>query len=83
MADQFLLDQIPVIESQITALQSAILSLTINPHKSYQLDTGQSSQRVTRDDLSELNAQVDVLMDRRATIQARCNGATIQLRPGF
>ena len=83
MADSFLETQITQTETQITALNSALLFLATNPHKSYQLDTGQSSQRVTRDDISDLNRQIDVLLNRRSTLQARCNGATIQIRPGF
>ena len=83
MADAFLETQITATESQITALNEAILFLSTNPHKSYQLDTGQSSQRVTRDNLLELQQQLDILINRRASLQARCNGAVIQLRPGF
>lgn len=83
MADAFLETQITATEAQITALNAAILFLSTNPHKSYQLDTGQSSQRVTRDNLLELQQQLDILLDRRSTLQARCNGATLQIRPGF
>ena len=83
MADAFLETQIAATEAQITALNTAILFLSTNPHKSYQLDTGQSSQRVTRDNLLELQQQLDILLNRRSTLQARCDGAGLQLIPGF
>ena len=70
-------------QEQIAAINAALLFLAANPHKSYQLDTGQSSQRVTRDDIGDLNAQIDVLLNRLTTLDAMRNGATIQIRPGF
>lgn len=79
----FLQTQITATENQITALNAALLFLATNPHKSYQLDTGQSSQRVTRDDIDRLNAQIDVLLNRLTSLQARCDGAAVQLLPGF
>jgi len=79
----FLCEQIPVIKTQITAVNAAVLYLLNNPHKSYQLDTGQSSQRVTRDDIDMLNKQVDILSNRLVELELRCNGGgTIQAIPG-
>jgi len=83
MADAFLQTQITATEDQITALNAAILFLYANPHKSYSLDTGQTRQNVSRENLTELQNQLDQLLDRRATLQARCNGATLQIVPGF
>ncbi len=45
-------------------LNQAIKSLTDGNHQSYQLDTGQSSQRVTRLDLPELYKQINPLMEQ-------------------
>ena len=83
MADAFLETQITATEAQITALNAAILFLSANPHKSYELDTGQSRQRVNRDDLISLQEQIDMLLARREALKARCDGATIQACPGF
>jgi len=83
MADQFLLDQITAIEAQITALNAALLFLSTNPHKSYTLDTGQTRQEVSRDNIKSLQNTVDQLLDSRATLQARCNGASQQIRPAW
>jgi len=83
MADPFLQTQITATEAQITALNAAILFLYANPHQSYSLDTGQTRQNVRRENLTELQNQLDQLLNRRAELQARCNGATLQIVPGF
>lgn len=83
MSDTFIETQITATETQITALNAAVLFLSQNPHKSYELDTGQSRQRVNRDDLITLQQQIDMLLDRRQTLLALCNGATVQIQPGF
>ncbi len=83
MADLFLQTQITATETQITAVNAAVLFLYANPSESYTLNTGQSSQKVTRANLQDLQNQLDQLLDRRSTLQARCNGATLQLRPNF
>ena len=83
MADSFWLEQITQAKAQATALNTAILFLYANPHKSYTLDTGQSSQQVSRPDLDSLQNQYDGLLNRIATLDARCNGASQQIRPGF
>jgi len=83
MTDTFLESQVSVIESQIGKLNEAINFLYSNPHKSYTLDTGQTRQSVTRDDISMLQDQVNMLLDRRSTILARCQGATVKINPYF
>lgn len=83
MADTFWLDQITAAKAQATALNTAILFLYANPHKSYNLDTGQGSQSVSRPDLDSLQEQYDGLLNRIATLDARCNGASQQIRPAW
>ena len=83
MPDAFLETQKIAMEAQITAINAALLFLYDNPHKSYDLNTGQGSQKVTREDTASLNTQLDVLLDRRSTLQTRCDGATLQIIPGF
>lgn len=83
MADTFWTDQLTAAKTQATALNTAIVFLYANPHKSYTLDTGQSSQQVSRPDLDSLQKQYDSLLNRIATLEARCYGASQQIRPGF
>lgn len=83
MADSFWTDQLTLAKAQATALNTAILFLYANPHQSYTLDTGQSSQRVTRPDVERLQDQYDGLLNRIATLDARCNGASQQVIPGW
>ncbi len=83
MADTFWTEQLTLAKAQATALNTAILFLYANPHQSYTLDTGQSSQRVTRPDVERLQEQYDALLNRIASLDARCNGASQQIRPGW
>lgn len=83
MADTFWIEQLTLAKAQATALNTAILFLYANPHKSYTLDTGQSSQQVSRPDLDSLQSQYDSLLNRIATLEARCNGASQQIVPGW
>ncbi len=83
MAEQFWLDQITNAKAQVVLLNDAITFLYANPHQSYTLDTGQSSQRVTRPDVERLQSQYDSLLDRISTLEARCKGASQQIIPGW
>lgn len=55
-------------------INKAIQALTTGGHQSYQLDTGQSSQRVTRMDLSALMEQRKALIGQIADLELHpCN----------
>lgn len=81
----FWCEQLSKAQVQAVALDTAILFLLANPHKSYTLDTGQSSQQVSRPDLEGLQNQYDSLLNRIATLEIRCNpgSAAQQIRPGW
>lgn len=83
MADTFWLEQITIAKAQLTALNAAITFLYANPHQSYTLDTGQSSQTVRRPDVERLQNQKQSLLNEIASLDARCNDASQQIRPGF
>lgn len=83
MAEQFWLDQITNAKAQVVALNNAIIFLYDNPHDSYKLDTGQGAQQVKRPDVDRLQAQYDGLLNRISSLEARCNGASQQIIPGF
>jgi hypothetical protein len=81
---QFFTAQITDVEAQIAAYQAAITALTVGGVAQYTLDTGQSSQSVTKLNLSSLNKAVDGLYNRRATLSARLNGCGVHtMRPGW
>ena len=67
--------QIVVYEDALTALGTGV--------QSYTLDTGQDRQTVTKLNLTELRKTVDSLYNRCATLEARLNGGSITMRPGF
>lgn len=75
MADAFLQTRITNTESQICAYEGAIEALVVQGVASYTLDTGQTTQTVTKLNLSGLQKSLDALYNRRATMLARCNGA--------
>lgn len=81
MAETFWINQLTKAQEQAEKLATAIDFLYHNPHKSYTLNTGQSSQQVSRPDLDSLQDQYDRLLNRIATLDARCNGASQQIRP--
>ncbi len=81
----FWCEQLTKAQAQLVLLDTAITFLLANPHESYTLDTGQTSQRVKRPDLPGLQEQYDTLLNRIATLEIRCNpgSATQQIRPGW
>lgn len=84
MADAFLQISITNTETQIRAYEAAIEALVVQGIASYTLDTGQTTQTVTKLNLSGLQKSLDALFNRRATMLARCNGVgTIQSRPAW
>lgn len=83
MSNEFITQQITRTQTQITLLQDAIDFLYANPHKSYTLDTGQSKQTVSREELESLQRQVDILLGRLTALEARCNGGAIKINPCF
>jgi hypothetical protein len=68
---QFWLDRIEKTKLLIIAYEDAISSIQ-GGVKSYMLDTGQGVQRVERNDIDKLNDVLDSLLNRLATMEARC-----------
>lgn len=67
----------------IEAYENAILALSTGSVQSYQLDTGQTRQSVTKQQLSQLKNTLDSLENRYATLQARLGCARGYGRPAF
>jgi hypothetical protein len=61
-SNQYWTDELQNNRILLFELNKAILTLTTSNHQSYELNTGQSSQRVTRLDLSALISQRDDVM---------------------
>lgn len=84
MDSTFIKARIAATKLQIVAYEDATLALAQNGIQSYKLDTGQTIQNVTKLDLKDLNATIDSLYNRCATLEARLNGSgTIIGTPGW
>jgi len=71
----WLTDRITATKAQILVYEDAILALGgANGVKSYTLDTGQTRQTVTKEDMGALNDTLNGLYNRLATLDARLNG---------
>lgn len=83
MSNTFLQTQITNTQNLITTYQAAVTSLVAGEIQSYTLNTGQTTQTVTNANIGELNKQIDILYNRLATLEARCNGASGIVIPGW
>lgn len=80
----FLKDRIAATKTQILAYEAAIDALVTGGVQEYRLDTGQSTQKVTRLNLDTLQKQLESLYNRCATMQARLNGSgSFTVRPDW
>ena len=78
----FIADRITATKAQIIAYEDAALALAAGV-QSYTLNTGQSTQVVTKLDLAAVQAWIDGLYNRCASLEARLNGATLTARPSW
>jgi hypothetical protein len=78
----FIQARITAVETQIVAFEAAIAALNTGV-QSYELSTGQTTQRVTRVDLVRLINALDMLMNRRQTLRALLFGASTHVTPAF
>ena len=84
MRREFLVERTAAAEAAIVAYEDALSALTASGFtQSYTLDTNQSRQTVTRADIPRLNADLDKLYNRLATLEARLNGGSYIARPAF
>ena len=84
MADTFWQDRLTATETLIASYEDAVSTLVAGQIQSYELDTGQGKQRVTKVDVPKMQEQLDSLYNRRATLYARVNGGgSVMGRPGW
>jgi hypothetical protein len=79
----WILERIEATRAMIVAYEEAILALSSGA-QSYTLDTGQTRQSVTKQQLGSMRLQLDALENRLAYYQNRLTGsAQVNVRPGF
>ncbi len=80
--DTFWPDQLAAAKLSAVRIQAAIDALTIGGVQSYQLDTGQTRQLVSKVNLAALHTVLQSTLNRVATLQARLGGCgTIHVVP--
>ena len=71
----FLQDRIDKTKALIILYEDAVTSLVTGKILSYTIDTGQTRQTVTKNDVVQLNTQIDSLYNRLATLCTRLDGS--------
>ncbi len=82
MSNTYLLERITKTKELITAYEDALLAVASGAQM-YKLDTGQSIVTVTKANLKEQSQVLDTLYNRLATLEARCYGAAVTVRPAW
>lgn len=70
--------EIVVTKSIIANIGAAIIALSDPTITSYSMDTGQTVQRVSRENLPDMITQRRALMNELCTMQARLSGGNVQ-----
>lgn len=83
MDSAFIQGRIEATKLQIIALEDALLDLASGTILSYTLDTGQTRQTVTKNDISSVNRVINSLYNRCATLDVRLHGAGGIGRPSW
>lgn len=73
-------DRLASIQTQITAIEAAIIAITTDNAQSYTLDTGQSRTTVTKVNLPELINSYEQLIILYTSMNTRINGKQLILR---
>lgn len=81
--DTFWADQLNRAIASATALQDAITGLEAGTIQSYTLNTGQTTQTVTKKSISNLYSALDGALNRVATLDARVNGSSTNVVPSW
>jgi hypothetical protein len=75
-------DRIASTKSLIEKYEQAIDALS-NGTASYSLNTGQTSQTVTKQNITSLMKTLQSLENRLATLQARRSGGSVNVKPAW
>ena len=80
----FIQSQIDFYSSAITAYQRVLLDLALNPAKSYTINTGQTTESVTRQDVDKIRALISGLItDLNYWQSLQSGGGCVVVTPGF
>lgn len=74
MTPTYIRARITAIEAIILVYEAAILALAVDGIQDYDLDTGQTRQKVTKLDLDHLNKVLHSLYNQLTIFQVRLNG---------
>ena len=84
MDSTFLQARIAAAKTQIIAFEGALTAFAANGAlQSYTIDTSQTTQTVTRANLTQLRNTVTSLYNQLATLEARLSGGSTQVIPGW
>lgn len=75
MDASFIQARIDATKAQIIAYETAIDAIVSGGVQSYDLDTGQTVQKVTKLNLASMQNTLNSLYNRCATLEARLNGS--------
>ena len=83
--EQFLANEYQNVKALVFMYDEAISFLIANQHASYEIDSGQSKQRVTRLDLPSLELTQRNLLKRLDNLASRLgyNRSVVVVTPGF
>lgn len=71
---EFLEQRIARIKTRILAYEDAVDALVSGGVRSYRIDTGQTIQWVTTNDITSLQDTLDRLLNQLCTLEAKLNG---------
>jgi hypothetical protein len=83
MDTEFIQSQIEQIKALITNINAAMLALSLGRVKSFSINTGQTQESVTEQDIGYLQGVVDGLYNQLAVLEARLYGGAVSGVPGW
>lgn len=85
MDNGYIVQRIETTKAAIIAYEDAIDAILVGGHQKYVLDTGQSSQTVTRLDVNTMQEKIDLLYSRLDALCARAglDRSVVTVCPGF
>lgn len=82
--DDFLAEQVEAIKAKITAQLAASAGLASGAIQSYELESGQTRQKVTKANIQTLEAAITSNMNLLTTLEARlCGSGVTRVVPSF
>ena len=84
MDADFIQTQIDTIKAQITSYNEVLTAIALNPNKSYSLNTGQTTESVTKQDVAKIHELIRGLVsDLQYWYDLLNNTGSIIAGPGY